>query len=272
MADRLRKVKPGDPLVIPAETFNAFIDAARFCQDHRLNQARAGLAGSQDSNLVIVKNASGQDRARFEILGIDSPVISPTDNLDQFLDQPALIGVSPTVADHSGKFVILAEPIHSGSLGWAWLSGVCPVRIQVTNQYHSHADIASGTPTAYLASRAHGAAQILWKEPGTGVKWAIVRLGRWTPTVFPVRLEMAGGSQGNESDPATWIYDVQDMMTGQDIEQNVNPVVPPHHWRRPSVGYVEQATFGFAYYNNQGQLSLGWINEVAEQEGCEESV
>ena len=29
MADTLKKVKPGDPLAIPAATFNTFVDAAK---------------------------------------------------------------------------------------------------------------------------------------------------------------------------------------------------------------------------------------------------
>ncbi|RJQ82501.1 MAG: hypothetical protein C4519_07805, partial [Desulfobacteraceae bacterium] len=69
------------------------------------------LVTCRDADMVIVKNASGADRARFEILGINTPVITPTDNLDQFLNRPALSGVVPTAANHWGKFVVLAEPI-----------------------------------------------------------------------------------------------------------------------------------------------------------------
>ena len=28
------------------------------------------------------------------------------------------------------------------------------------------------------------------------------------------------------------------------------------------------ATFGYAHFNAQGQLVLGWINEMVEQEAC----
>ena len=113
-----------------------------------------------------------------------------------------------------------------------------------------------------------GAAQILWKESGTGVKWAVVRLGRWSPTVFPVNLTQTGGSQGTTTTPATWTYSVIDPVTSQTLATAVNPTVSPHKWKRPSAGWMIAATFGYAHFNAQGQLVLGWINEMVEQEAC----
>ena len=78
MGDALRKVKPGDPLAIPAEAFNAFIDAARDVQSRRLAQ-RQGAQPAQDpgTTVVLVRNDSGADRDRFDVLGIAGPLISP---------------------------------------------------------------------------------------------------------------------------------------------------------------------------------------------------
>ncbi len=58
MSDTLKKVKSGEPLKIPVVTFNTFVDAAR---DFRC------------SGIALVKNASGLDRGRFNILGRPSP-------------------------------------------------------------------------------------------------------------------------------------------------------------------------------------------------------
>ena len=198
--------------------------------------ASTGLSSPRDADMVLVKNTSGADRARFEILGISAPVFTPTDNLEEFRNRVVL-------------------------------SGVCPVKVDVANANHWHADIADNS-AANLKSGGGGAAQILWKESGTGVKWAVVRLGRWSPTVFPVNLTQTGGSQGTTTTPASWTYSVIDPVTSQTLATGVNPTVSPHKWKRPSAGWMIAATFGYAHFNAQGQLVLGWINEMVEQEAC----
>jgi hypothetical protein len=57
----LRKVQPGDPLAIPADTFNAFVDAATDLAARRHNQARAAGPGGADGT-VLVRNDSGNPR------------------------------------------------------------------------------------------------------------------------------------------------------------------------------------------------------------------
>jgi hypothetical protein len=267
MADVLKKVQRGQPLVIPASTFNAFVDAAQDFQRRKLSQQSTGQSTSRDADMVLVKNTSGADRARFEILGINTPVITPTDNLEEFRNRVVLSGVVPTAANHWGKFVILAEPIRNGLLGLGWLSGVCPVKVDIVNANHWHADIADNS-AANLKSSGGGAAQILWKESGTGVEWTVVRLGRWSPTVFPVNLTQTGGSQGTTTTPASWTYSVIDPVTSETLATNVNPTVSPHKWKRPSAGWMIAATFGYAHWNTDGDLALGWINEMVEQEAC----
>jgi hypothetical protein len=192
----LNKVRAGDPLVIPAQTFNAFVDAATDFQNRQLGRQRTERPNARDSNFALIKNASGADRARFEILGIETPVIGPADNLGQFLERPALAGVVPTAA-HTGRFAILAEPVANGALGWAWLSGVCPVRINVVSADHWQADVADGS-AAHLQSGS-GAAQILWKDAGTAVRWAVVRFGSAAPGATGQTLARITGHAGTAS-------------------------------------------------------------------------
>ena len=82
MSDHLKKVKTGDSLVIPAQTFNTFIDAARDFRARQQGRAQTAQPGFRSSGIILVKNASGADQNRFAILGIDSPIITPTDNED----------------------------------------------------------------------------------------------------------------------------------------------------------------------------------------------
>jgi len=145
---------------------------------------------------VHVKNASGADRARFAVLGIDSPIFSPSEAADNFANQVALVGVTPT-ADHAGKFVVLLEPIADGEIGQAVVSGVTPVKVNVTDEAHTRADVQAGQ-AGYLASGDSGSALILWKEAGTGEKWALVNLGMPSgeagSTVFPAKVISSQGS------------------------------------------------------------------------------
>ena len=160
----LRKVQRGQPLSIPAETFNTFIDAA---QDYKSRQHRrepSRTTGTLHPDVVLVKNVSGSDRARFDILGIEGLLITPADNLPTFQNQPVFTGTTPTIADHRGRFVVLLEPLATGRIGSALLTGIVPVRLRIIQETDTCADVDEDSPTR-LKSAASGAAQILWTEP-----------------------------------------------------------------------------------------------------------
>jgi hypothetical protein len=176
MGDHLKKVKSGDPLVIPASTFNAFIDAA---QAHQAQQRALGAEGMRDfghAATVRVRNDSGAAVDRFGVLGIDGPVIGPDANLVEFQGRPTLKGVTPIAGAHDGKFVVLLDPIGNGRIGRACAAGLTVARIDVSDAVHGYADIDNGD-ASHLASASSGAAKILWKESGTGEKWALVSIG-----------------------------------------------------------------------------------------------
>ncbi|HHK41407.1 MAG TPA: hypothetical protein ENJ50_03215, partial [Planctomycetaceae bacterium] len=176
MGDSFKKVQAGQRLQIPAEAYNAFLDAARAERSRRHNQEQDSTPPFRQADIILVRNDSGATRARFEVLGISSPVVLPTTNLDQFKNQVALAGVVPVVSSHAGKFVVLLEPLEAGAIGRAWVSGVCPARVNVADECHEYADVADGDATA-LRSVPRGSARILWREGGLGVQWAVVRLG-----------------------------------------------------------------------------------------------
>jgi hypothetical protein len=66
------------------------------------------------------------------------------------------------------------------------------------------------------------------------------------------------------------IDDVRDLCTNELLAQGADPVSDPHKWQRPSVGWMIEATFGIARFDDQGDLVLTWINEMVEQEKCED--
>ncbi len=132
MGDVLKKVKPGDPLAIPAAKFNTFVAAAQDFLRRQRDIARTPVADRPPFETVLLKNASGADRSRFDVLGIDGPVFTPTDSLGTFTNGIPLVGVTPA-ASHAGNFAILVEPIQTGRLGRACILGACPAQVHVVS-------------------------------------------------------------------------------------------------------------------------------------------
>ncbi len=269
--DDLKKVSRGQPLRIPAMAYNSFIDAAVDFRNRTMSLGKEDRPKDTRNGIVYVKNNSGADLPQFSVVGLTDILIYPEDNEPEFKRQVALIGEVPVHPYHRGKFAILAEPLAEDRIGLAYIEGICPVRLYVFDDTWEcpTADIDDGT-TEDLRAVTYGAASILWRQGGTGLQWAVVRLGR-PPTIFPVRLQDVGGAPGNATTPATWEYDIVDYFTGETLLTNVNPVNWPHMWRRPSVGFMYQADLGYAHYDDQGNIVLGWINEVVGQEPCYEA-
>jgi len=177
MANQVPKVKRGQKIIFRAEHWNAFADAANAHLARQLGQAAGELRFPPSAITVPVKNVSFADRGRFEVLGIDDVLFDPTDDEDAFLREPfAFEGCKPDEDDHAGRFVILVGPVKANKIGRAFLQGLTPVKVEVTDETHTYADVLDGSCTK-LASRQHGAAKVLWKQPGVGEKWAVVLLG-----------------------------------------------------------------------------------------------
>ncbi|MCG3128250.1 MAG: hypothetical protein CHACPFDD_03127 [Phycisphaerae bacterium] len=180
MAGPMQKVKRGDPLVIPAATFNTFIDAARDFQQRQRSARRDAVREQRDTGIVLVRNESGADRERFDVLGIEGPIIERVDNEDEFKQRVALRGVVPS-SPHPGKFAILLEPAKDQAIVRACVDGVCVVRVRMVDEAHTSADIAVGVASR-LDSGDSGTARLLWVEPvedrqDPEIAWTVARIG-----------------------------------------------------------------------------------------------
>jgi len=174
MGDPLKRVQRGQPLRIPAETFNTFIDVAKA---HQQAQQRSGVRHESllSPGVILVQNNSGIDVDQYEVLGISGVIIDPDDNEDEFRRQVALTAITPA-ASHAGKFVITAEPIADGEIGQARVAGVSPVMIDWPTDGNDY-KLADVSGWGFLEASWLGSAQVLWRAGGTGVQWAIVRFG-----------------------------------------------------------------------------------------------
>ena len=182
MGDAFKKVQSGDSLRIPAATFNAFIDAAQDFHTRTIGNTGTGPGlGILPPGIVLVRNDSDAAQDQFAVLGIDGIVISPDDNEQEFKSHIVLSGVVPAVddeTDHSGRFVVLAEPLKAGSIGRAFVDHVCQVKVSVEEDEEEprFADVADGE-AGHLAAAVDGSAMILWRKEGSDAQWAVVRLG-----------------------------------------------------------------------------------------------
>lgn len=274
--DTFKKVRPGERLRIPASAYNAFVDAARA---HRTGgnigtiDARPSM---QQTGIVAIRNDSGSSIPRFGVLGVDGPLFQPGDSLEAFQRGIALVGSTPDAALHVGRFVVTLEPIAAGALGAACAAGVCLVQLivlQDDGRERLYAEIINGV-TAGLLAGDRGAAAILWKETGVGVKWAVVRLGAFTPrSVFPVTLAVATTAYGDATTPTAHTYNVADL-DGVTLATAIDPGATSHQWKRPSIGRYAPATFGHAHWDPSvtpdAGLVITWINEAPELEACGE--
>ena len=183
MGDSFKKVQSGQALRIPAEAFNAFVDAARDYRGRQQTRETEGQPKLRQSGIIRVKNGSGADRNWFEILGIDRSVFTPSDNLETFQNEVVLVGVTPDGEDHAGRFCVLLEPLAANAIGLAVISGVCPDRVHINEASDSFAEVQDNDVTQ-LKTGGSGSATILWKESGTSEnKWAVVRLGDAQPVI-----------------------------------------------------------------------------------------
>ena len=178
--DAMKKVQPGDRLKIPAETFNTFIDTARAFRADQQNLGVQPRPELRDRDVVLVRNNSGADRQRFDVLGIADALFTPEDNLDEFQNRSPLTGVAPAISDHVRRLVVLLEPVAEGALARACLAGIVPIRLNVVFEWHQYAHIAGDDPTR-LVSDCVGY-PILWKDDEenadeNGNRWALVKIG-----------------------------------------------------------------------------------------------
>ena len=177
MADPLEKVRPGDGFAIRADTWNAFIDAARA---HRRNEAGAAGAGRPTPDnptpgcTVYVRNDTGSTLPAWSTVKLGTPVVDAATYPFRVSSEPVFPATEPDGADI--PFAVTTQPIRDGKLGTAVVLGVAVADVSVSNSAHTHA--APANASLVLASGTSGPARIIWKESGTGTLKAVVLLDR----------------------------------------------------------------------------------------------
>ena len=247
MADDLKKVRRGDPLRIPAATFNAFVDAAADFRKRQQGVSREAIPGVRQATIIPIRNGTGDDLDRFDVVGIATPIIDPADNGDEFKSRAMAVGVKPQVPTHRGRFAVMLEPVKDGAVAMGCVSGVIPCRINVDEESHQRADVEH--EELKLLTGHHGSAEILWKEPGKGLKWAVLKIGLAVPlaVTFDVVLKQVEGYAGiNCQQDCSYKYDLFDLHTAEKLNEDKDPQTPIRP--RPAQTQMTAATRGTAYW------------------------
>lgn len=258
-ADPFQRARRGDPLAIPASTYNAMLDAA---EANRAAEIDAGdPLRTLPAGWVLVRNQSGSAVARFEVLGIDAPTFTPT-AAAELLDQRRIVldGVTPAAA-HLRSFVVLQEPLPDGAIGRAVLHAPTPATVNVTNTDHTHA-IAAASSTK-LVSSFSGPFELVWHPGTTGDQPALLRPSPASApgVLFAVTLTQTGGTQGDASTQPSYTYTATDLAGNQ-----LGTDLAPQFSR--ALGAHNSASHGVGYFDASGDFVLVSTDERPQTAEC----
>ena len=188
MADPFRKVGDGDAFQPSAGLHNIMVEMAQWFRNQGGARSIGGRQATEQTGIIDCKNTSGGDLTRFAALAIDSVFPDPSDNAITFANGPILRGITPTASTDPGNFCVLLAPAKDDVIVRACASGVCVAKVNINDAD----DTTCGVDTTTVLQSGKQGAQILWKESGTGVKWAVIRVGSDTGKFDRCRCLLAG--------------------------------------------------------------------------------
>lgn len=168
----------GQPFDRSVRTYNEFVAAAR--------HARGGERPPQNiipplnsASILYCENNTGGDRKAFEVAAVGGVSVTPSEQLDNFKHGPIPSGVAPASLADRDTFLVWQEPVPAGYVGRAVLAGVTVAQVDVVDEAHGRCGTIFGDCTKLRTTdncNYPGAGRILYKESGTGLKWALIRI------------------------------------------------------------------------------------------------
>ena len=194
--DEFSTVTSGQPLDIPAAVWNAILRAVRAEIERQVAGGLDPKASWPQRTIISVKNLSGADRQRFDVLGLELPLFEVGDS---FKERPMMKGAKPDRSKHFGRIAVLLEAIPTNGVGRCCVSGVTVAKVDFQEKWHEWADIKHDDATS-LESRAEpGGAYVLWSPGLSGVQWCLVRISNPQKQHFEAEItsvEWITGSEG----------------------------------------------------------------------------
>lgn len=170
------KISRGDIWKVPpADDWNNALAAGEAFAAGRLQRPGQQILLPTSTDIVQVRNDTGQDMARGEVLCLDDFILTALDP-----EYPWFAGELPTTDEK--PYGVLLDPIpHQASgaqlFGRVQMSGVCIAKINMVYADHRWCHIATGEEQ--LQTDWHGSAEILHKEEISEQWWALVRMSNY---------------------------------------------------------------------------------------------
>lgn len=209
-------VTPGQDLDIAAAEWNDLL----LIRQQWLAHGRNPLLPQNSQQLpapgwCLIKNTTANALAFGDVLGIDEPIITLTQNAAEKYNGVRWKGATPsTSTPHYGQYAILQEPAAAGAIVRSVMHGLTWCKLTITHASDIAAEITNGTTTA-LTTGYVGTSRILWKESGTGSgKWGLIRVGDTLDN-------FVGKSDGTITTGSTGTISVWDAGFAGDLGMNV---------------------------------------------------
>ena len=184
-------VSRGQKIQIPAEDYNAFVDAARGARKRHRNVPIVPPRIIDQTSTIWVHNNTGADIPFGGIIRIGDSVPDPTDT-NELGDFQARIYVSGLIPNSSDSpWCVALEPIPKTMTGRALAAGVAQVKIDMNDADHEYAKSVNGDVEKLESAEPSGAsdsisAEIIYTSTSSGVGWGLVRF----PIMKMQRLEV----------------------------------------------------------------------------------
>jgi hypothetical protein len=227
--------RSGQRLNLSASDWNAAMEAADMLLGGKLNRRDNTLSVPRGNQDVLGKNTTGQTLPAFSVVGLSDTVTpTPSANLVEWKQQNHEFEcVIPETPKHFGKWGITQEPLVANAVGRIRIAGIAIAHVSGTPPDDDWSEDpfpyfveCVDNQTSTLEIRYRGAAQVIWKDPGSD--WAIIRFGTaWRPNA--IRASLVDGNdfeQETASDPHTagTIVGIDDVWFGENEIDVYNPL------------------------------------------------
>ena len=186
---------PGQKIYsVPFTVWNNAMDAGRDWAGKQLTNGPPDDAGQQSHDVVKIRNNTGSDLDRGDVLCLDS---FDLDDLNpRYL---WFVGEQPTTAEK--PYGVLLQPIPAGKRGFAQISGICLAKIANIYADHPFAHIVAASDQ--LQTDWHGQAEIIHRQQVDAQWWAVVRLSNYQSARLDVVITEAAGIAAGASGTAS---------------------------------------------------------------------
>lgn len=173
----IEQVSSGDAFSFQASAYNKMANAANAFQANQLRAGQRTDLKFENNGVILVRNKTGSDRARYDIIALDGTIVDPTINESGYLERAAYdtAFVEDATPDNQPALVILQEPLAIDAIGQAIVLGVTRARVRENSATHKYATWTSDP--SILDSVDFGPIKILSIDGGTASeRFAFVEL------------------------------------------------------------------------------------------------